>query len=172
MTPDLVEKIFQTDFDSNALRSAFSCFPSGVTALCAEVEGKPVGMVASSFTAVSLEPPLVSVCIQNNSTTWPVLRQASSLGVSVLGSEQERVCRKLSAKGDDRFLDLDWQASSTGAIFIAASVLDIECSIHDVFIAGDHQIVVLRLLAFCINACTEPMVFHRRKFRRMAFEDQ
>lgn len=65
------------------LRRAFGCFPSGIT-VCALVDGTPVGMAASSFTSVSLAPPLVSVCIQHTSTTWPVLRNRPRLGLSVL----------------------------------------------------------------------------------------
>lgn len=53
------------------LRRAFGCFPSGVTAICAEIDGEPVGVAASSFTSVSISPPLVSVCMQHTSTTRP-----------------------------------------------------------------------------------------------------
>lgn len=57
------------------LRRAFGCFPTGVAAVCAVAETGPVGMAVSSFTSVSLEPPLLSVCMQNSSTTWPTLRR-------------------------------------------------------------------------------------------------
>lgn len=56
---------------ADQLRPAFGCFPSGVTAVCADVDGVPAGLAASSFTSVSVEPPLVSVCMQHSSTTWP-----------------------------------------------------------------------------------------------------
>lgn len=83
--------------DTTLLRSVFGRFPTGVTAVCAEVDGAPVGMAASSFTSVSLSPPLVSVCVQNSSQTWPVLRRARRIGVSVLSEEHEpraRTCRR------------------------------------------------------------------------------
>jgi flavin reductase (DIM6/NTAB) family NADH-FMN oxidoreductase RutF len=58
-------------FDQALLRQAFGCFPSGVTAFCGLLDGVAVGMAASSFTWVSLDPALVSVCVANSSTTWP-----------------------------------------------------------------------------------------------------
>jgi flavin reductase (DIM6/NTAB) family NADH-FMN oxidoreductase RutF len=67
--------------DTALLRSVFGCFPSGVTAVCAEVDGALIGMAASSFTSVSLSPPLVSVCVQNSSKTWPVLRECCRTSV-------------------------------------------------------------------------------------------
>ena len=57
--------------DGTELRRAFGCFPSGVTAVCAIIDGEPVGMAASSFTSVSIDPPLASICVQKSSTTWP-----------------------------------------------------------------------------------------------------
>jgi flavin reductase (DIM6/NTAB) family NADH-FMN oxidoreductase RutF len=63
----------------DALRQAFAAFPSGVVAVAAEVAGRPVGLAASSFTSVSLDPPLVSVSIACSSTTWPVLRKAARI---------------------------------------------------------------------------------------------
>lgn len=62
-------EIDRLDGDIAQLRRAFGCFPSGVTAVCAVVDGEPVGMAASSFTSVSMAPPLVSVCVQDSSAT-------------------------------------------------------------------------------------------------------
>lgn len=81
------------------LRQAFGCFPSGVTAVCALDSGAPVGMAASTFTPVSLSPALISVCVQDTSTTWPKLRRRSHVGVSVLAQGQDEICRSLAGKG-------------------------------------------------------------------------
>ena len=75
------------------LRRVFAAFPTGVTAIAALVDGVPVGLAASSFTSVSLEPPMVSVCVARTSATWPLLRRADRLGVSVLGAHQEEACQ-------------------------------------------------------------------------------
>jgi flavin reductase (DIM6/NTAB) family NADH-FMN oxidoreductase RutF len=112
--------------DDGVLRRAFACFPTGVTAVCALVDGQPVGMAASSFTSVSLDPPLVSVCVQNRSSTWRKLSPVSRLGVSVLSAGHENASRQLSAKTGDRFSGIDWQASTDGAIFIGGACVWLE----------------------------------------------
>lgn len=66
--------------DAARLRQAFGFFPSGVTAVCGLADGRPAGLTASSFTSVSLDPALVSVCLAKTSTTWPVLRRLPGLG--------------------------------------------------------------------------------------------
>src|SRR5258708_28096524 len=71
------------------LRRVLATFPTGVAAVAAIIDGEPAGLAASSFVSVSLDPPLVSVCIGHSSTTWPVLRTADRLGISVLGAHQE-----------------------------------------------------------------------------------
>src|ERR1700676_3719190 len=104
--------------DSTQLRRAFGCFPSGVTAICALVDGRPVGMAASSFTSVSVSPPLVSVCMQHSSTTWPRLRDRPRLGLSILAEGQDGACRQLASKTGDRFAGTQWTASPNGSVYV------------------------------------------------------
>ena len=68
-----------------ALREAFGHFPSGVIAIAAELAGERLGMAAGTFVPVSLDPPLVSFCVQNTSETWPKLEKLPALGISVIG---------------------------------------------------------------------------------------
>jgi flavin reductase (DIM6/NTAB) family NADH-FMN oxidoreductase RutF len=75
-----------TLFDPTWLRHVFGAFPSGVAVVAAVVDTAPVGIAASSFTSVSLDPALVSLCIAHTSTTWPVLREVPRLGVSILSA--------------------------------------------------------------------------------------
>ncbi|HEX2744921.1 MAG TPA: flavin reductase, partial [Streptosporangiaceae bacterium] len=75
-----------TLFDPRWLRHVFGAFPSGVAVVAAVVDNTPVGIAASSFTSVSLDPALVSLCIAHTSTTWPVLREVPRLGVSILSA--------------------------------------------------------------------------------------
>ena len=72
------------DLDPAQLKEAFGVFPSGVVAVAAEVGGALVGLAASSFTSVSIDPPLVQFSVANTSKTWPVLRRAEHLGVTIL----------------------------------------------------------------------------------------
>ena len=96
-----------TDLSPTTLREAFGHFPSGVIAIAAEVGGTRVGLAASTFVPVSLDPPLVSFCVQNSSETWPKLKDLPYLGISVLGEAHDEAARTLAAKTGDRFAGLD-----------------------------------------------------------------
>lgn len=150
------------------LREAYGCFPSGVAAVCALAGGKPIGIAASSFVAVSLDPPLVSVCVQHTSTTWPRLRGAPRLGVSVLAEDQEGICRDLAAKGGDRFARVRWSAVDDGAVLVHGSALWLDCAVHREVEAGDHVLVLLAVHRLRVAPGVTPLVFHGSRFRRLA----
>jgi flavin reductase (DIM6/NTAB) family NADH-FMN oxidoreductase RutF len=149
------------------LRRVFGAFPTGVTAVAALVEGVPVGIAASSFTSVSLDPPLVSVCVAHTSTTWPALRDSGTLGISVLGAHQERIGRQLAESGVDRFADLGWQATEDDAVLIEGASAWLKCGVDQVVRAGDHDIVVLRVHELDADPAVPPLVFHASRFRRL-----
>jgi flavin reductase (DIM6/NTAB) family NADH-FMN oxidoreductase RutF len=153
--------------DGSELRRAFGCFPSGVTAVCALVDGEPVGMAASSFTSVSLDPPLVSVCVALSSATWAQLRTAERLGVSVMSASQESACRSLSSRGD-RFAGVDWFATEEGAVLLRDAPATLDCSIEAELPAGDHHIALLRIHTLAADPAIEPLVFHRSRFTIVA----
>jgi flavin reductase (DIM6/NTAB) family NADH-FMN oxidoreductase RutF len=152
------------EFDQALLRQAFGLFPSGVTAFCAMRDGAPEGMAASSFTSVSLEPALVSVCVANTSTTWPKLARLDRLGLSLLASEHGAVARALAAKGVDRFAGVEWYAHESGAVFVHGATLWLDCVPFKQVSAGDHEIVVLEVVGLAMNPDATPMVFHRSVF--------
>jgi len=157
-----------TRFDQALLRQAFGQFPSGVTAFCGMVDGRPEGMAASSYTSVSIDPALVLVCVRNASTTWPRLAALPRLGLSVLASDHGTIARSLSSRQGDRFAGVDWARSESGAVFVHGSTLWMECSPYHVTDAGDHQIVVLRIEALEMYPDVAPMVFHRSNFHELA----
>ncbi len=154
-------------FDSAVLRQAFSCFPCGVTAICGIQGGSPLGMAASSFTSVSLEPPLVSVCVAHSSTTWPLLSVLPRLGISVLAGDHAEVARALGARVPNRFADVPWEAVESGAVFVRGSTLWLECVIQACVPAGDHDIVLLRIAAIQAYPEVAPMVFHNSRYRQL-----
>jgi flavin reductase (DIM6/NTAB) family NADH-FMN oxidoreductase RutF len=154
--------------DSRELRNAFGCFPTGVTAVCALIDDQPVGMAASSFTCVSLDPPLVSVCVQNGSATWQKLAKVPRLGVSVLGECHGVACRQLASKTGDRFAGVEWECRGDGAVFIAGASVWLECSIYQVVTAGDHEIALLRIESLKVDSGVNPLVFHASRFRQLS----
>lgn len=154
--------------DQAVLRRAFSAFPSGVVALCAVVDGKPQGMVASSFVTVSIDPPLVAFCVQWTSTTWPQLEALPRIGVSVLGESHDVAARQIASKVGDRFADLATTTTEDGAIFLDGAGAWLDCSVEQTFPAGDHGIVLLRMHALTLHDGVEPLVFSGSAFRRLA----
>lgn len=156
-----------TNLTPTALRDAFGHFPSGVIAIAAEVAGVRVGMAASTFVPVSLEPPLVSFCVQNSSETWPKLEKLPALGISVLGEDHDEAVRTLAAKTGDRFAGLDTVSSDAGALFLKGTCVWLESAVEKLVPAGDHTIVILRVHDLQVHDDVLPIVFHRSAFRRL-----
>ncbi|KMO72448.1 Flavin-dependent monooxygenase, reductase subunit HsaB [Mycolicibacterium chubuense] len=157
----------EIDLSPSSLREAFGHFPTGVIAIAAEVDGTRVGLAASTFVPVSLDPPLVSFCVQNTSTTWPRLVDAPYLGISVLGESHDEAARTLAAKTGDRFAGLETASSERGAVFIHGTSVWLESAIEQQVPAGDHTIVVLRVSNITVHPDVAPIVFHRSTFRRL-----
>jgi len=153
--------------DEHTLRSAFGAFPSGVVAVAAEVDGERVGMAASSFTSVSLEPALVSFAVARGSSTWPRLRRSGRLGLSVLADHHDAVCRRLAGPAEGRFVDLATRTADGGAVLLDEAVATFECSVDREIEAGDHLLVLLALHAVADPGLADPLVFHRSGFGRL-----
>jgi flavin reductase (DIM6/NTAB) family NADH-FMN oxidoreductase RutF len=159
------------DLDPGRLRQAFGVFPSGVVALAAHVDGRPVGLAASSFTSVSLDPPLVSVNLATTSKTWPDLRRSSHLGVTVLADHHDVLCRQLAGPVESRFEGVAWRSSAQGAVTVDDGLAQFECTVYREVEAGDHVLVLLQLHAVRHDAeAGAPLVFHRSGFGRLHAE--
>ncbi|MFY0407622.1 flavin reductase family protein [Solicola sp. PLA-1-18] len=156
------------DLDPDRLREAFGVHPSGVVAVAAEVDGQLTGLAASSFTSVSLDPPLVSFSVANTSRTWPTLRRAAHLGVTVLADHHGDVCRQLAGDVEHRFDDVAVTTTADGAATLDEGLARFDTSIHREVEAGDHTIVILRLHAVANDDTSLPLVFHRSGFGRLS----
>lgn len=158
------------DLDPGRLREAFGFFPTGVVAVAAQVDGRPVGLAASSFTSVSLDPPLVSINLATRSRTWPDLRRSDHLGVTVLADHQEVVCRQLAGPVEGRFEGVPLLVADNGAVTLVQGLARFDCTIHQEVEAGDHILVLLRLhsVEHADDASAgPPLIFHRSGFDRL-----
>ena len=151
-----------------ALRRAFSSYPTGVVALAAEVDGRPVGMAVNSFTSISLEPALVAVSAARTSKTWPVLRAVPELGMSVLAAHHEPLSRLLSSREADRFGTHSWSVSDGGAVLIDDAALWLTCRLHSTVDGGDHEIALYEIADITVFDGVEPLVFHQSRYRTIA----
>lgn len=151
--------------DTTALRNAFSLYPSGVVAISARLEDEDHALVAAAFNVgISLEPALVSVAIQNSSSTWPILKKAPELGISVFAEHQKSLCYQLGGKDQSkRFENIELTRSARNAIFLPEASLYFTCEIYAEYPAGDHTMVLLKVKSFSKGE-HEPIVFHKSSF--------
>lgn len=151
--------------DSALFRQVLGSYPTGVSAVTAMgADGLPVGMVVGTFTSVSLDPPLVGFLPDKKSTSWPQIEAAGRFCVNVLASDQQEICRQLSARGPEKFVGVEYALSQHNLPVIANAIASIECSLHSVVEAGDHWIVLGRVLALEITRDEDPMLFHRGRY--------
>jgi flavin reductase (DIM6/NTAB) family NADH-FMN oxidoreductase RutF len=153
--------------DAAQFRHALGHFPTGVVVVTADCDGEPVGMAVGSFSSVSLDPLLVGFFADRSSSTWPRVRSAGSFCANVLGEAQEDVCRTFAARGVDRFAMVDWSPGLTGAPILAGAPVHIECDIADVLPAGDHELVLGRVVDLRVDSAGGPLVFHRGGYARV-----
>jgi 3-hydroxy-9,10-secoandrosta-1,3,5(10)-triene-9,17-dione monooxygenase reductase component len=157
--------VTQTNIDPIAFRQVLGAYPTGVSVITAlGADGKPVGMVVGTFTSVSLDPPLVAFLPDKKSTSWPQIEAAGRFCVNVLASDQQDVCRQVSAKGAEKFVGVEYALSQHNLPMIANAIACIECSIHSVVEAGDHWIVLGNVLGLEVTRDEDPMLFHRGRY--------
>lgn len=158
-----------TAFDPSVVRKGFSRFPSGVAAVSAIVDEEPVVLIAWSFqVGISLDPPLALFAAAHSSTSWLKLRACSHLGISVMAAEQGHMARQLGGEAADRFAGVDTTTTPTGAHLINGAALHLECGVHAVTIAGDHDLVLLRVHAVDTKGDIEPLVWYGSDFRTLS----
>lgn len=153
--------------DTTRLRKAFGRFPTGVTAICVVRDGKPVGFSASSFNTVSADPPLVSLCVQTGSSTWPHIQASERIGVSVFSVGQSSLCRQLASRADDRFAGATWTEGEGGSLLLAGAAAWYETSIEFEQTVGDHEVIILRVHRLSSDPDKEPLVFGDSRFQEL-----
>ncbi|WP_166875442.1 flavin reductase family protein [Salinibacterium sp. ZJ450] len=142
-------------------RDVLGHFPTGVAVITAlDGDGAPIGMAVGSFASVSLDPPMVAFLPDRGSSTFPVIRDAGRFCVNVLAGGQEDLCRIFATRGADRFGSVDWRpAPHTGSPVLDGAVAWIDCELGDVHEAGDHYIVIGKVLGLEIQTPTLPLLF-------------
>lgn len=149
------------------LRSVLAQVPTSITMVSAFVDGQPLGMVIGSFVGLSLDPPLVGISPQLTSTTWPRLREARELGISLLTEEQGDNIRQFSGPSDRRFTDVAWHGDGD-AVFLNSSSVRLKVELAEEWPVGDHTLAVLRVLDASESLGAPPLVFHRSRTTTVA----
>lgn len=132
--------------DARALRDAFGAFLTGVTVVTAvDDAGAPIGFTANSFTSVSLDPPLLLVCLAKTSRNYATLTGAKGFGVNILSEGQKDVSNTFARPVEDRFAAVDWRPGPNGSPVFADVAAWFDCATHQVVDAGDHVILIGRV---------------------------
>lgn len=160
----MAERITRSIDDAVELRRAFTLYPRGVMAVAALVDGETAGLAVSAFVSLSLDPPLMIICIDRESTTWPRLSRAETIGVSVIAEDDAWLGRQLGGRSVDRFAGVDMIEQPGGALLLAHAIATFTTSIEEVLPGGDHFIVVLRVLAYDLDPSGSPLVWHDTRF--------
>lgn len=133
--------------DAAAFRRALGQFATGVTVVTTrDAQGRPVGMTASSLASVSLEPPLVSVCVDVSADMHRALAASGEFVINILAADQEPLSRRFAAlPPEDRFAGIGWRETPGGMIVLEGVLAHVECERFADFPLGDHTLFVGRV---------------------------
>jgi flavin reductase (DIM6/NTAB) family NADH-FMN oxidoreductase RutF len=148
-------------------RSALGHFASGVTVVTAINDGKPWGMTVSAFSSVSLEPPLILVCIDKKAAGHGCLCVGAHFAVNILSEEQEMVSRRFASRDVDRFDGTGFRHGVTGAPLLDGVIAALECRVDQTYEGGDHTIVMAEVVATAI-ADGKPLAYFRGGYSQLS----
>ena len=162
---------YRTGSDPRTLRDALGCFATGVTVVtCFDGDGQPFGLTANSFTSVSLDPPLLLVCIHRHANCASALSEARQFAVNVLQAGQQPASIRFSTRQEDRFGANDWSHGEFGAPVLTGSLGVFECERYAIHEGGDHYILVGRVLKASFDPTLDPLLYFRGRYRRLHFD--
>ena len=148
-------------------RSVLGRFPSGVTVVTTKTgDGSDQGMTVSAFCSVSLEPPLVLICIEKNASVYEALTTASQFVVNVLSVKQEHVARRFAIVDIDRFEGVGYSRTTNGMVVLDDVLAVIECNRHAMYDGGDHTIIVGEVDSARVEEGT-PLLYYRGGYSQL-----
>lgn len=148
--------------DVRKFRNALGCFTTGVAVVTTREDAKaPIGITVNSFSSVSLDPPLVLWCLDKKSDTLAIFQKATHFTVNVLREEHTEVSSRLAKKGDHSLEGIELLDSESGIPALKEALAHFECEIDARHDAGDHVIMVGRVLKFDYVDDGRPLLYHR-----------
>lgn len=147
--------------DGASLREVMAAYPTGVTIVAGRDTDGVYGLTVNSFTSLSLDPPLVLVCIARSSMSHDRLVSGSSFAISLLAADQADIATRFARDpSDGRFEDIDWSPGPSGCPVVLGSVAWLDCQVHEILEGGDHSIVIGRVSETEVND-RSALLFHR-----------
>lgn len=149
---------------------AGSHIPSGVAVLAAaDPQEGPFGFMVSTLTVVSIDPPLISVCVERTARGLAKLRRAGGFSVNLLGEEHADLAMRFAKHGSEHFKELAWSLDESGVPILDNVVTSLVCEIEQEIQAGDHQILISKVKRLMLHG-GRPLVYWRRAFQRVRLE--
>lgn len=143
-------------------REVLGRYASGVTVVTTMAGASPAGMTCQSFTSVSLDPPLVAFLPTRQARAFASIRRSGTFCVNLLAAGQADVSERMAGPSEDKFAGLRWRPSSgTGAPVLDGVVAYVDCTVEAIHEAGDHYIVVGRVVDLAVGDDEPPLLFHR-----------
>jgi flavin reductase (DIM6/NTAB) family NADH-FMN oxidoreductase RutF len=159
-----------SNIDPKVLRAAFGTFMTGVTVVTTRaVDGTMRGFTANSFSSVSLDPPLLLVCLSKAAASCAVFAEAAHFAVNILAENQKDVSGIFASKRPDKFETTAWTESASGNALITGAVAWFDCSSHQVVEAGDHLILIGRVQSFS-HSDVSPLGYARGGYFTLGLE--
>ena len=157
---------------SRNLRQALGSFPTGVTVVsCLDKNNYPLGFTANSFTSVSLDPQLISICIDKESFNIDTFSITEHFAVSILSESQQSISTTFATPNEERFKDIDWRSEDTGSPIISNAVAWFDCKTEQVVDAGDHLILIGKIITFDSSPKT-PLMYLRGNYVNLGLEQK
>jgi flavin reductase (DIM6/NTAB) family NADH-FMN oxidoreductase RutF len=162
---------YRSGHDPRTLRDALGCFATGVTVVTCLDEGEqPAGLTVNSFTSVSLDPPLLLVCLHKQAASTAALVAAPNFAINVLQTGQQPASITFSTRVEDRFGTMAWSCGEAGAPILKDSLGVFECERFAVYDGGDHHILVGQVIKASFDAGLDPLLYFRGSYRRLHFD--
>lgn len=154
--------------DPLRFRSVMGTFPTGVAVVTARRgDGSPAGLTVNSLTSVSLDPLLLLVCIDHASASHEAILESGAFAVNLLDEESSHISDSFAGgEREDRFRGLSWREEETGSPVLDGALAWMDCRVHQTVVAGDHTIVVARVVSGDLTDA-RPLVYHRGGYHRL-----
>ncbi|WP_026556006.1 flavin reductase family protein [Arthrobacter sp. 35W] len=149
--------------DPDLVRGFNRQFVTGVTVVTTKDGGKARGLAVNAYASISFDPPLIMVCIQRTSSTYPALHAATHLGVNIIANDQSGVLGVFASKAEDKFATIDWHEGPHGSPLIDGSAAMLEAEIRERFQAKTHTVFICRVRHAEVND-KYPIVYKAGKF--------
>ncbi|REE96765.1 flavin reductase family protein [Thermomonospora umbrina] len=163
----MTEMLTHRPVDQKRFRRTLALHASGVVVVTARVGDRPIGLTATSFSSVSLDPPLVSFYVDNSSTTWGDLAKADLFAINLLAGHQAEVADRFARRGIDRFaIPTAWRSGPGGVPLLEEVTAHLLAVPHGTVEIGDHHLMVGLVIGTKNGHGGTPLVYHHGRFGR------